>query len=151
MALAYELLLGSTQLANLIKDGKTFQIPNIMQMGKGQGLRTMDDSLLELLKAGAITLETAHKNALNVKAFPPLPAAGTQAAAPAAGASPAPARPAAPGAPTAGAPRPPAPQGAAAPRPPGAVPPRPPGPPGAPVRPGVPPAGVRPPAKPEVK
>ncbi|GEM_PF-282204 len=177
MALAYELLLGSTQLANLIKDGKTFQIPNIMQMGKAQGLRTMDESLLELLKAGTITLETAHKNALNVKALPPLPAAGTPAAAgaPAAparaaapgapvsparaaapGAPAAPARAGAPGAPAAGTPRPPAPPapaGAAAPRPPGAVPPRPAGPPGAPVRPGVPPAAgaVRPPAKPEVK
>jgi twitching motility protein PilT len=79
MVLAYELLLGSTQLANLIKDGKTFQIPNIMQMGKAQGLRTMDDTLLELLKAGTITLEVAHKNALSAKAFPPLPAPGTQA------------------------------------------------------------------------
>ncbi len=165
MALAYELLLGSTQLANLIKDGKTFQIPNIMQMGKSQGLRTMDDSLLELLKAGTISLETAHKNALNAKAFPPLPAAAAPAASPTAGAPAVPARPAAPGAPAtparpvapgapaAGAPRPAAPAGAVAPRPPGAVPPRPPGPPGAPARPGVPPAGAvpRPPVKPEVK
>ncbi len=153
MALAYELLLGSTQLANLIKDGKTFQIPNIMQMGKGQGLRTMDDSLLELLKAGTITLETAHKNALNPKSFPPLPAAAAPAAAPTAGAPAAPARPAVPGAPAAGAPRPPAPAGAAAPRAPGAVPPRPAGPPGAPARPAAPPAGAvpRPPVKPEVK
>lgn len=153
MALAYELLLGSTQLANLIKDGKTFQIPNIMQMGKGQGLRTMDDSLLELLKAGTITLETAHKNALNAKAFPPLPAVAAPAATAATGATVAPARPAAPGAPAGAAPRPPAAAGAAAPRPPGAVPPRPPGPTGAAPRPGVPPAAgaVRPPVKPEVK
>ena len=166
MALAYELLLGSTQLANLIKDGKTFQIPNIMQMGKAQGLRTMDDSLMELFKTGVISLETAHKNALNTKAFPPLPAAGAPAAAPAA-APPAAARPAAPSAAVSGgAPRPPAPPGAAAPRPgvasaaprppapPGAAPARPPAPGGA-VRPaGAPPApgAVRPGApKPEVK
>lgn len=167
MALAYELLLGSTQLANLIKDGKTFQIPNIMQMGKAQGLRTMDDSLTELLKAGIITLETAHKNALNPKAFPPLPAAaapahapapaaGAPAAAPAArpaGVPAAPAAPARPGAP-AGAPgaaaRPAAPAAGAAPRPAGAVPPRP-AAPGAPARPGAPAAPPRPPAKPEVK
>jgi len=163
MALAYELLLGSTQLANLIKDGKTFQIPNIMQMGKAQGLRTMDDSLLELLKAGTITLEVAHKNALNVKAFPPLPPAGTPAAAPAPGAPPlaprppaagtpaAPARPA--GAAPAAPPRPAAPPGAA-PRPPaapGAVPPRPPAA-AAPARPaGAAGAPVRPTPKPEVK
>ena len=162
MALAYELLLGSTQLANLIKDGKTFQIPNIMQMGKAQGLRTMDDSLMELLKAGVISLEVAHKNALSPKSFPPLPTAPIAAAAapapaagapaaPRPGAPAAPARPAAPGAagmpprPAAPglAPRPPVPPGAAA-RPPGQ---------GAPPRPGAPPAGAspRPPVKPEVK
>ena len=172
MALAYELLLGSTQLANLIKDGKTFQIPNIMQMGKAQGLRTMDDSLLELLKTGTITLEVAHKNALNPKAFPPLPPAAAPAPAPAQGTAPAasaprpsaaPARPA--GAPAAPAPRPAAPPGApaaprpaaaagAAPRPPaapGAAPPRPPAA-AAPTRPaGAPAAPVRPTPKPEVK
>jgi twitching motility protein PilT len=104
MVLAYELLLGSTQLANLIKDGKTFQIPNIMQMGKAQGLRTMDDTLLELLKAGTISLEVAHKNALNAKAFPPLPPPGTPAspvarpaAAPVPGPPPGTSRPGAPG------------------------------------------------------
>ncbi len=151
MVLAYELLLGSTQLANLIKDGKTFQIPNIMQMGKAQGLRTMDDTLMELLKAGTISLDVALKNALNVKAFPTAPApAPAAAAAPAAGA-PAPgmarpggvaqggvARPSAPGM----APRPPAPPGTA-PRPPApGMAPRPTAPPGTAPRPGV---------KPEVK
>jgi len=135
MILAYELLLGSTQLANLIKDGKTFQIPNIMQMGKAQGLRTMDDTLLEHLKAGLITHEVALKNALTAKAFPPAPAGG--AAKPAAAApapAPAPTAPARP----AGAPAP------AAARPPGA-----------PVRPGAPgaprPPMARPPVKPEGK
>ncbi len=37
MVLAYELLLGSTQLANLIKDGKTFQIPEHHADGEGSG------------------------------------------------------------------------------------------------------------------
>ncbi|MEO8501837.1 MAG: PilT/PilU family type 4a pilus ATPase, partial [Vicinamibacteria bacterium] len=181
MALAYELLLGSTQLANLIKDGKTFQIPNIMQMGKAQGLRTMDDSLMELLKAGVISLEVAHKNALNGKAFPPLPAAGAQAPAPAASA-PAPgvaarsaagpstgaavrpasppatgaaARPAGPPAPLAGVARLTATGAAVRPAgPPGTTSPRP-SVPGAAVRPAgapAPGAAVRPgPPKPEVK
>jgi hypothetical protein len=174
MVLAYELLLGSTQLMNLIKDGKTFQIPNIMQMGKAQGLRTMDDSLLELLRAGTISLEIAHRNAVNPKSFPPLPAAGTPApatapAAPAAApgappamaprpAAPAPGapgmvRPAAPAPgmarpaappPAGGVARPPAAAPGMAARPPAAAPPRPPAAPGA-----LPP---RPPAaKPEVK
>jgi len=101
MVMAYELLLGSRQLANLIKDGKTFQIPNIMQTGKSQGMRTMDESLLELLRAGTITAEAALRNASNLKLFaqwapkemlatqadPNAPAAGAEGAAggPAAG------------------------------------------------------------------
>ena len=69
MVLAYELLLGSLQLANLIKDGKTFQIPNIMQTGKGAGMRQMDDSLLELVKTGTLAGDVAWKNASNPKLF----------------------------------------------------------------------------------
>lgn len=69
VVLAYEVLLGSPQLANLIKDGKTFQIPNIMQTGKAAGNRTLDDILLELVKAGVITPDTALKNATQAKLF----------------------------------------------------------------------------------
>lgn len=67
--LAYELLLGSLQLANLIKEAKTFQIPNLMQTGKGRGMRMMDDSLIQLLEAGTIDPNTALKNCANPKLF----------------------------------------------------------------------------------
>jgi twitching motility protein PilT len=96
MVMAYELLLGSTQLGNLIREGKTFQIPNIVQMGKAQGLRAMDDSLLELAKAGTITGEIAWQNANNTKTFAQY-APKEAGAAPAAAVAAAPA--AAPGAP----------------------------------------------------
>lgn len=69
MVLAYELLLGSLQLGNLIKDGKTFQIPNIMQMGKNRGMRMMDDSILELAEKGVISTRTALHNATNLNRF----------------------------------------------------------------------------------
>jgi twitching motility protein PilT len=104
MAMAYELLLGSPQLSNLIREGKTFQIPNIVQMGKSHGLRSMDDSLLELVKAGTITGEVAYQNATNTKTFAryappePDPWTATPPAAPAAAAAApaAPPRPATP-------------------------------------------------------
>jgi twitching motility protein PilT len=84
MVLAYELLMGSLQLANLIKDSKTFQIPNLMQTGKGRGMRMMDDSLVDLVKAGAITPATALKNATNPKLFAQWAgSAGARAATPA--------------------------------------------------------------------
>ena len=69
VVLGYEVLMGSIQLGNLIKDGKTFQIPNIMQTGRAAGNRTLDDTLLELVKAGAITGEIAFQNAFNTKPF----------------------------------------------------------------------------------
>ncbi|MCB0220705.1 MAG: PilT/PilU family type 4a pilus ATPase [Chrysiogenetes bacterium] len=69
LVMAYELLLGNLQLANLIKDGKTFQIPNIMQMGKTQGMRTMDDSLMHFVQGGYISGDVALRNAANPKTF----------------------------------------------------------------------------------
>lgn len=96
VVLAYELLLGSRQLASLIKDGKTFQIPNLMQTGRARGMRGMDECLRELLDAGAISLETAHRNATSTRNFPPLPGAAPEPTAPPAAAAPsaAPRRPA---------------------------------------------------------
>lgn len=56
---AYELLVVSGSVANLIREGKDFQLPNVMAMGKAKGMRMMDDSLMELYKQGIITAETA--------------------------------------------------------------------------------------------
>src|SRR5262247_937639 len=47
---AYEILLGSSAVANLIREGKTFQIPSILQTGKGAGMQTMNDALFDLVK-----------------------------------------------------------------------------------------------------
>jgi len=65
MVLALEILLGSTQMANLIRDSKTFQIPSMMQTGKKLGMQLMDDSLLALYQAGKITAADAAANAFS--------------------------------------------------------------------------------------
>ena len=65
MALALEILIGSTQMANLIRDSKTFQIPSMMQTGKKLGMQLMDESLLALYKADEISGEDALANASN--------------------------------------------------------------------------------------
>ncbi len=96
VALAYELLLGSHQLAALIKDSKTFQIPNLMQTGKARGNRQLDDSLQELVKAGTIAAEAAAKVANNPKLFAHAAPAGVASPAPSAPAAPAPAPPVGP-------------------------------------------------------
>ncbi|MGE5236463.1 MAG: type IV pilus twitching motility protein PilT [Acidobacteriota bacterium] len=56
---AYEILLGVPAVANLIREGKTFQIPSIMQTAKRLGMRQMNDSLAELVKGGTIDLDEA--------------------------------------------------------------------------------------------
>lgn len=65
MQLALEILLGNLSIANLIRDHKTYQIPSTMQMGKKMGMRIMDESIVELLEAGKITLKAAMANVEN--------------------------------------------------------------------------------------
>jgi twitching motility protein PilT len=47
---AMEILLCSSGVANLIREGKTFQIPSVMQTARGQGMVLLNDSLLDLVK-----------------------------------------------------------------------------------------------------
>lgn len=65
MAVALEILIGTLPLANLIRDGKTFQIPSIMQTGKNVGMQIMDESIRTLLQEGKITPQAALENATN--------------------------------------------------------------------------------------
>lgn len=47
---ALEILLGNQAIASLVREGKTFQIPSVMQTSKRQGMLTMNDSLLTHVK-----------------------------------------------------------------------------------------------------
>jgi twitching motility protein PilT len=51
---ALEILIGSNAMGNIIREGKTTQIPSLMQTGSAEGMLTMDMSLLKLFKEGAI-------------------------------------------------------------------------------------------------
>lgn len=51
---AHEILLVPSAVANLIREGKTFQLPSQMQMGKSIGMLTMNESILEFVKAGKV-------------------------------------------------------------------------------------------------
>jgi twitching motility protein PilT len=55
----YEVLIATSPVRNLVREGKTNQIRNAMQMGLSAGHRTMEMSLIELVTAGFITQETA--------------------------------------------------------------------------------------------
>jgi twitching motility protein PilT len=69
MALAVEILIGTLPMATLIRDGKVFQIPSMMQMGKAMGMQIMDESITSLFQAGTITATEAYLNANNKSPF----------------------------------------------------------------------------------
>ncbi|MEE8299779.1 MAG: hypothetical protein V3R28_00565, partial [Desulfatiglandales bacterium] len=54
-------------MSNLIRDSKTFQIPSMMQTGKADGMRLMDDSIVELLEKEMISLDQALENIAHKK------------------------------------------------------------------------------------
>ena len=58
-AVACEVLIPTPAVRNLIREGKTFQIPSVMQTGGAHGMQTMDVALLELVRRGVVTKELA--------------------------------------------------------------------------------------------
>jgi twitching motility protein PilT len=56
---AFEVLLGVPAVANLIREGKTFQLPTVIQTSKRMGMKLLNDSLAELVRAGAVELDEA--------------------------------------------------------------------------------------------
>ncbi|MBE6543077.1 MAG: type IV pilus twitching motility protein PilT [Ruminococcaceae bacterium] len=66
---AYEVLVPTTAVRNLIRENKTFQINSMIQMGHRFGMQTLDDHLYELCKKKTITYETAMAFANDAKAL----------------------------------------------------------------------------------
>lgn len=61
--MAMEILVNTPAVANCIREGKTFMLPGIMQIGKSVGMITMDDSLKDLYTKGIITAEEVQARA----------------------------------------------------------------------------------------
>jgi twitching motility protein PilT len=57
---AREILLATPAISNLIREGKTFQIPSIIQTSKQLGMLTLNDALLELVEKKEITPDEAY-------------------------------------------------------------------------------------------
>ena len=55
----------TTAIANLIREGKTFQIPSLMQTGRKLGMRLLNDALFELVKTGKVDPAHAHLKAID--------------------------------------------------------------------------------------
>lgn len=68
---ALEILIATSAVRNLIREGKTYQIPSAMQTGKKYGMQTLDDAIMDLLKKGWIAPEAAYTNCIEKGKFLP--------------------------------------------------------------------------------
>lgn len=59
----HDILVNTPAVANLIREGKTFQIPSVMQTGKKDGMQILDQVLQEYVRRGEIDGETAWEYA----------------------------------------------------------------------------------------
>jgi twitching motility protein PilT len=61
--LALEILTNTPAVANVIRENKTYMLPGIIQTGKKQGMRLMDDTLINLYERDLISAEEAYARA----------------------------------------------------------------------------------------
>jgi twitching motility protein PilT len=66
---AREILLSIPAVSNLIREGKTFQIPSIMQTNRKGGMVTLNDALLELVDARMVEPKEAYMKAVEKAGF----------------------------------------------------------------------------------
>ena len=74
--LAYEFLLATPAVRNLIREGKTHQIPTVIQTGGQLGMITMDACLAELVLKKVITFEMGLARSVDQKEFERLVSTG---------------------------------------------------------------------------
>jgi twitching motility protein PilT len=64
-AAALEVMIGVPAISNLIREGKIFQIPSIMQTSRNIGMRMMNDSLFDLVKSGTVHADEALSKSID--------------------------------------------------------------------------------------
>ena len=57
---AIEVMLANAAVRNLIREGKSFQLPNVIRMNSQHGMELLDQALVRLYRAGAITRERVY-------------------------------------------------------------------------------------------
>ena len=55
-----EVLINTPAVANLIREGKTYQIHSSMQTGQGQGMVTFEASMGSLVRKGLVSRQDGH-------------------------------------------------------------------------------------------
>jgi len=62
---AMEVLIVTPAVANLIREGKTYQVPSAIQTGRGVGMQSLTSALVELVQAGAVDPQEAYLKAVD--------------------------------------------------------------------------------------
>jgi len=68
---ALEILVFTTAIRNLVREGKTHQLPGMIQVGKKLGNQPLDDSIMDHLKMKRVSPEEAYDKCLDKKKFRP--------------------------------------------------------------------------------
>ena len=66
---AHEIMIGTPAIRNLIRENKVAQMYSSIQTGAAKGMQTMDQALLNLVKAGTISRQDAKSKAMNPDSF----------------------------------------------------------------------------------
>jgi len=57
---ALEIMIANPAVRNLIREGKTYQIPSMIQTGKKYGMQSLDDAIMSLLEKKIISADDAY-------------------------------------------------------------------------------------------
>jgi twitching motility protein PilT len=68
-AAALEILIATQAISNLIREGKTFQIPSIMQVGKAAGMVSLNEALMDLVAKKLVAPDEAYSKAVDKSGF----------------------------------------------------------------------------------
>jgi len=69
---ALEILVCTAAVGNLIREGKTVQIPSAIQTGKQYGMQMLDDAIMAVLTKGWISAEEAYDKGIDKSKFRPM-------------------------------------------------------------------------------
>ena len=69
---ALEILVANAAVRNLVREGKTHQIPSMIQTGKKYGMQLLDDAIMELYNKGWISADEAYMKSNEKAKFRPL-------------------------------------------------------------------------------
>ena len=67
--LACEIMIANNAIRSLIREGKNFQIPNVIQTSAAEGMISLDKVLAEYVSRGDVSLEEALNYSLDPKSF----------------------------------------------------------------------------------